>query len=238
MMKRSLRTLLLAACFTVIYDGVNAITDVIDPKSIPSSNEHKRNIEWLALVNEELADVIAEHVRKIFEQGFAEHFSKNDFYHGHFIAADQEKCKQLEEIKGFTEEDWRRLYLSAKPHFLYHTFENTWLRDPYMGLPRSIIGTLGGEIQPVRTDTKNFISHGTVNSKDTFRVGNINYSGMCDAILLRSNSHEGSEIFFNDGKFNYIPNYSQFYILPTPKGRYKANGENFDIYFDIHRLPR
>lgn len=238
MMKRSLRTLLLAAYLTVTCNSVNAITEVINPESISSSNEHKRDIEWLALIHEELADTIAEHVRKIFEQGFAEHLSKNDFYHGHFIAADKEKCKQFEEIKGFTEEDWRRLYLSANPHFLYHTFENTWSRDPYMGLPRSIIGTLDGEVQPVRTDTKTFRSHGTVNKEDTFRVGNITYRGMCDAILLRSNSSEGSEIFFNDGAFNYIPNYSQFYILPTPQGRYKANGENFDVYFNIHRLPR
>lgn len=187
-----------------------------------------------------LGYVLSQHVQAIMSSGYAESLDSNDFYHGHLMAADPYFCsrEQVEMTQDIDIEGWLKIYLEADPHFIYHTREHLGPRNPYVGPPRSIIGTIDGNVHPMISDEEHFISHGTVHGYEPFEFDNKKSEGMCQGNLIFGFDSE-KNIFHIDvttslgnieAKF-YSPT---FYILQDTNGRYKLTEETkFDIFFRL-----
>ena len=190
-------------------------------------------------VDSAISDIVAVHVKNIMNAGYAEKLDNNDFWHGHFVfdddilcsydVDDKERRKMWSKLPpGMEKDEWVELYLNSSPYFIYHTRESTGPRFPYQGPPRSIIGTIGGNVYPMTSNTApNFVSHGTVWTSDFFEFNGERHDGMCDAMIPTK-----IRLRIGDREFmSYMPG---FYILEDSNGRYSLlDGIKFDIYYNI-----
>lgn len=207
-----------------------------------------------------ISKIIAQHVKKIMQAGYADNLNDQDFFHGHLHVNDPSVCHYEKDTpvqvtpwgamgryprndlpKGLTYDQWVEKFLQADPYFVYHTREHiTGQPDPY-------------------------ISEGRLKFPDT------NYSGPPRSIIgtmnmqiypmksdispeyVKYGSVSATEIFEYDGKTSQgmcevQPDSARisaggrlhsarqtFNILSDTNGRYKlGNGEKFDVYHQLY----
>ena len=104
------------------------------------------------------------------------------------------------------------------------------VEPPYTGPPRSIMGTFDGEVFPLKSEEKNFESHGSVSGFKPFEFNGQKYWGMCNPIPCVTDKYVTADV---EGK-TLIMSSSQFYILEDAAGRYElTNGSRFDVFHTL-----
>lgn len=181
----------------------------------------------------ELADLIAVHIEKIFEAGYAQSFSVDpdaggDFYHGHLIWRTDSDVASVFRVGAGNKSD-----ISQIAMILYHTAEETdrWQKvEAHLPIekrtPRSIVGYLDGSIRPAidivgdpyslqgAWSPNSYVPHGTVHP---FNIVDHNPG------LYAGPSYDRVGYSFN--------------FKPHPDGPNMANGERIVIYFTEPAMP-
>jgi len=178
----------------------------IDHRLIANPYDDRLN-RLMVVAPTELSDLAVEHVRKIFERGYAKDVSKEDFFHGHVLIVD------LYPGKPFSIDEW----LLRPKMILYHTRERIldWNPLSERNIPRSIIGLSNGElVLPGPTDEQRlYREFGTIRSTWPFTI---------DGQIVTATPSLVS-ILVGDGQmktFNEI-----FYFLKSQTGKYIVNDQ-------------
>ncbi len=167
------------------------------------------------------ARIVAQHVDRMFEEGWADQLNPVGLFHGHLLL-------QRELPEGFDSLD---ALIDHTELFLYHTAENTgrWRAQSDRPLaertPRSIIGRRDGTAFPaIEMMPDGFSSVGY----DGF--GTLGFDDIEETDPQRFHQQErGNEppLQSNDHTWDVS---LQFYIRPDPNGRFTVEGQRYDIY--------
>lgn len=226
--------------------GISGGIDLdVYPDSSKPSREIINDLAWtwelfdetdtLYQIDDVLGGIIAKHVTEIMSLGYAERLDSKDFFHGHLKVADPTVCDTSESVDDFLYADfpenmdkneWLEMFLNADPHFIYHTREQLFTRDPFIGPPRSIMGTIDGKVFPMKSEEEYYKRYGTVTGNKPFEFNGQKYEGMCYGV-------GDTQVRLEDDTFGRLW-FTQFYILPDKKGRYELDdGQKFDVFYII-----